>query len=152
MPAAASCLQTTMPELLAAAVDYGNEIIDSEIRNDNVEIKYMDGQGVERRVGAKTRFIDVRRARVLRISKRLMPAGGVADEQAGLVGIARKKASGRPTRKPTREAIAAAANLEAASESRVSKDDMDEAPAWLTSAASEVLGDPTRAPASSGAT
>lgn len=36
------------------------QMVDSEIRDDNVEVKYMDLQGVERRVGAKTRFTDVK--------------------------------------------------------------------------------------------
>ena len=33
-------LQTTLPELLTAAIDYGNEIIDSEVRSDNVDVMY----------------------------------------------------------------------------------------------------------------
>ena len=104
-----------MQELLAAAVEYGNEILDAEVRHDNVDVTYMDLQGVERRVGAKTNFEDVRGARVLRLTKRAPGAHGLvgADEKGGLVsqGMTRKKRAGAERRvKKTRLHAGADAN------------------------------------------
>lgn len=73
-------------DLITAAAEYGADAVDPDIRDDNVDVKYMDAQGVERRVGAKTRYVDVRQARCLRVTRRagapksperggLMPSG-----------------------------------------------------------------------------
>ena len=81
--------QTSIPELIAAAVDYGAEHVDSEIREDNVAVRYMDSQGVERRVGAKTRFADVARARALRVCRRKLST--ITEESANLVASSPRK-------------------------------------------------------------
>ena len=69
---------TTMQDLLAAAVDFGNEVVDAEMNEKNVEFHYLDQNSVERRVGAKTHFADVARARVSRCHgaahRRTMPS------------------------------------------------------------------------------
>lgn len=81
------------------------QIVDADIREESVELKYMDSHGTERRVGAKTRFADVKAARVLRVSRRVpgvTTAGAVpgSNEKAGLMGRPpstgrRKKRDGR---------------------------------------------------------
>ena len=69
---------SSMSELIAAAVDYGSEIVDANICEENCELHYMDNHGTERRVGGKTRFEDVKLARVLRVSRK--PADGQASQ------------------------------------------------------------------------
>jgi len=87
-------------DLVSAAVEYGAEAVDPEIREDNIDVKYMDLQGVERRVGAKTRFDDVKRARLLRITRKPDDpfAAPKEQEKLGLVGGSKKK---RPVPKST---------------------------------------------------
>ena len=82
----------TMQDLLAAAVEFGNEVVDAEINEKNVEFHYLDSNGVERRVGAKTRFIDVARARVLKVSRRSAPPDEAEQKFVGN-GIARRKST-----------------------------------------------------------
>ena len=74
--------------MAAQAVEYGAEAVDPDIREDNIDVKYMDLQGVERRVGAKTRFDDVKRARLLRITRKPIDpfASPKNQEKLGLVG------------------------------------------------------------------
>ena len=47
------------------------EHVDAEIREDNVDVRYLDAEGVERRLGAKTRFADVTSARALRVCRHM---------------------------------------------------------------------------------
>jgi len=91
---------STIGDLVCAAVEYGAEAVDPDIREDNIEVKYMDLQGVERRVGAKTRFDDVKRARLLRITRKPVDPFAPAKDQEklGLVGGSKKK---RPVPKST---------------------------------------------------
>ena len=74
------------------------QMVDADIREDCVELKYMDSHGTERRVGAKTRYADVKAARVLRVSRRVLSSSG-NNEKAGLMGrpppTRRKKRDGR---------------------------------------------------------
>ena len=74
------------------AVEYGAEAVDPDIREDNIDVKYMDLQGVERRVGAKTPFDGVKRARLLRITRKPIDpfASPKNQEKLGLVGGSRK--------------------------------------------------------------
>ena len=51
-------------------IEYGAEAVDAEIRHDNTQFQYMDLQGVERRLGAKTPFELVKCARVVRVSRK----------------------------------------------------------------------------------
>ena len=109
-----------MAELLTAAIDYGNEIIDAEVRPDNVDVQYMDAQGVERRVGAKTRFENVRGARVLRVSRRTYSSGPVEGQGLTSMGVVTRKkprkGGGRKAKSPKggADAPTAAVDLELA--------------------------------------
>lgn len=76
----------SMTELTQAAVEYGADAVDADIRLDNSQFHYMDLRGVERRVGGKTPFAVVKHARVLRLSKK--PTAPAA-EQVGLMGAGR---------------------------------------------------------------
>ncbi len=120
---------SSISELVTAAVEYGAEHVDAEIREDNVDVRYMDLQAVERRVGAKTRFADVARARVLRISRRKLTT--IQEEKATLVKFSgsRKKASAhRAAGAPATEEGLAPAELDA-------HDDMDDHSIYGTSEA-----------------
>jgi len=91
---------STISELVTAAVEYGAEHVDSEIREENVDVRYMDLQAVERRVGAKTRYADVSQARVLRICRRKLTT--IQEEKVGLTFSTRKPASkSAPTASPS---------------------------------------------------
>ena len=46
-------------------MEHGAEHVDAEMRTENADVRYMDHHGIERRVGAKTRFEDVVGARAL---------------------------------------------------------------------------------------
>ena len=81
---------TTMQDLLAATVDFGNEVVDAEMNDKNVEFHYLDQNSVERRVGAKTRFADVARARVLKVSRRSAPPDNAEPPLVGN-GITRRR-------------------------------------------------------------
>jgi len=85
--------------LITAAVEYGAEHVDSEIREENVDVRYMDLQAVERRVGAKTRFADVAQARVLRICRRKLATiqESCQEERASLVTFSTRKPPATPT-------------------------------------------------------
>jgi len=83
------------------------------IREDKVDVKYMDLQGVERRVGAKTRFEDVKKARVLRITRRVPNTmDGLfrqpSEEKAGLMPVGSKRKKKRPTAKSVPLSLAGA--------------------------------------------
>ena len=47
-----------------------DQVVDADISEESCDLQYMDSHGTERRVGAKTRFEDVKHARVLRISRK----------------------------------------------------------------------------------
>uniref|UniRef100_A0A7S4B251 Uncharacterized protein n=1 Tax=Chrysotila carterae TaxID=13221 RepID=A0A7S4B251_CHRCT len=86
----------SISDLVCAVVEYGAESVDSEINSHNVDVRYTDGQGVERRLGAKTRFTDVLRARMLRITRRV----GDSKEKAGLMWGVAAGTSKRRLRRP----------------------------------------------------
>lgn len=71
----------SVSELIAGIVDYGSEAVDPELSSQNIEVRYMDDHGVERRLGAHTSFCDVRSARMIRVTKK----GGEAGERGGLM-------------------------------------------------------------------
>ena len=88
----------TTASLIAAVCDHGAEIVDGEIAPDVVVVYFTDHRGVERRIGARTAFADVRAARLLRVE----PAR--RDERAGLVAAK----AGKPRGKASKKAAAAA--------------------------------------------
>ena len=45
-------------------IEYGAEAVDAEIRHDNTQFQYMDLQGVERRLDAKTPFPELVKCRL----------------------------------------------------------------------------------------
>jgi len=60
----------SISELVVAVMEHGVEHVDAEMRAENADVRYMDHHGIERRVGAKTRFEDVVGARALHIVRR----------------------------------------------------------------------------------
>lgn len=91
--------QSSVNELITAAMEHGSEVVDREIRADTADVRYMDANGVERRVGAKTRLEDVRRARVLRVTQNER-GGGLAGRGVQRPGAASRQ--GRHKKVPTR--------------------------------------------------
>ena len=91
----------TTASLIAAVCDHGAEIVDGEIAPDVVVVYFTDHRGVERRIGARTAFADVRAARLLRVE----PS---RDERAGLVAAKSGKARGKASKKAAAAAAAAA--------------------------------------------
>ena len=90
----------TTASLIAAVCDHGAEIVDGEIAPDVVVVFFTDHRGVERRIGARTAFADVRAARLLRVE----PS---RDERAGLVAAKAGKARGKASKKAAAAAAAA---------------------------------------------
>lgn len=70
----------SVSELIAGIVDYGSEAVDPEVSSQNIEVRYMDDHGVERRLGAHTSFFEVRTARMIRVTKK-----GESGERGGLM-------------------------------------------------------------------
>lgn len=56
-------------ELIAGIVEYGREAVDPDVKRSRIDIRYMDAQGVERRLGASSSFADVRMARMIRVTE-----------------------------------------------------------------------------------
>jgi hypothetical protein len=74
-------------ELVSALVEFGAEAVDAAISAHAIDVKYTDELGVERRLGAKTPWDAIRRARLLtvrprafseseRVKQRLLHVGG----------------------------------------------------------------------------
>jgi hypothetical protein len=72
-------LRPSLP-LAPANDDTRPQVVDADICEESCDLQYMDNHGTERRVGAKTRFEDVKHARVLRISRKS------TDERTGPAG------------------------------------------------------------------
>lgn len=88
-------------ELVAALVEFGAEAVDAAISAHAIDVKYTDDLGVERRLGAKTQFETIRRARLVTVRKRAFSESEPVKQRL-LQGAARpekkRPESGAPSR------------------------------------------------------
>jgi len=76
-------------DLLTALLEYGAEEVDPSISAHTAEVRYVDELGIERRLGAKTRFETVRRAKLIIVrplseSERQRLLGSVIRREGGM--------------------------------------------------------------------